>query len=221
MEFFPRILIVGRVAWNSSQSTLTGIFGRYPADRLAYVCIETQEPDFTHCARHFQISEIAMIEKLVRWGTKTGRERFEEEFSEKQEDAEVQSLERHENSVMGWVRQHRSVLFLYARDLLWRLRGWKSKELKCFIDDFKPDVLFFVGDPLPLMNRLQRYIKQMTQLPSAIFMMDDIWSYKNDRHYGMRYLLRQQVRKLIPVCQAHFAISEMMKREYEIGRAHV
>ena len=215
METLPRILIVGRVAWNTSQSTLTGIFGGYPADRLAYVCIETQDPDFTHCARHFQISEIAMIKKLFRWGTKTGRERLKEEFSNRKEDDEVQSLERHESSVMGWVRQHRSVLFLYARDLLWRLGGWKSKELKCFIDDFKPDVLFFVGDPLPLMNRLQRHIKQVAQLPSAIFMMDDIWSYKNDHHYFMRYLLRQQVRKLIPVCQAHFAISEMMKREYD------
>ena len=115
---------------------------------------------------------------------------------------------------MSWVRKHRSSFFLYVRELLWRMGGWKTRELQDFIHDFNPDVLFFVGDPLPLMNRLHRYVLKLTGLPAAIFMMDDIWSYKNG-HTLLRYQLRREVRNLIPACKAHFAISEMMKREYD------
>ena len=209
MDTCPRIIVVGRVAWTVSQSTLSSIFKNFPPEKLAYICIETQEPDFNRCANHFQISEIAMAKKLLKWKTRTGIRRLPQTSTK-----EVKSLEQKEVSTMGWVRKHRSSLFLYFRELLWRIGGWKTKELAGFINDFKPDVLFFVGDPLPLMNRLQRYVQKLTGLPAAIFMMDDIWSYKSD-HSFLRSLLRKEVKQLIPACKIHFAISEMMKREYD------
>ena len=206
---YPRVLIVGRVAWTEGQSTLSSIFQGYPPDKLAYICIETHEPDFSRCANHFQISEIALVKKLFKWNTKTGSRRLPQASTK-----EVKSLEQKEASTLGWVRKHRSSFFLYVRESLWRLGGWKTKELKEFIGDFKPGVLFFVGDPLPLMNRLQRYVMKHTKLPAVIFLMDDVWSY-NGGFSLLRYMLRKEVKKLIPACQAHFAISEMMKREYD------
>lgn len=204
-----KILIIGRVAWTDSQSTLSSIFANYSADELAYICIETQEPDFMRCANHYQISEIALAKKLYKWNIKTGHRRMPHTTTK-----EEQSLEKTESSTIGWVRKHRSSLFLYVRDILWRLGGWKTKELMDFIIDFKPNVLFFVGDPLPLINRLQRYVLKQTGLPAAIFLMDDIWEY-NEGFSFLRYLLRREVKELIPACQSYFAISEKMKFEYD------
>ena len=206
---YPKVLIVGRIAWNAGHSTLSSIFEDYPADKLAYICIETQEPDFSQCANHFQISEIALIKKLFKWSSKTGHRREPSATT-----YEEKSLEQSEASTMGWVRRHRSSLFLYMREVLWRLRGWKTKELDGFITGFAPDVLFFLGDPLPLMCRLESYILHKTKLPAAIFMMDDIWSYESDSSF-LRYLLRREVKRLIPACTTHFAISPKMKEEYD------
>lgn len=206
---YPKVLIVGRVAWTQGQSTLSSIFQGYSPANLAYICIETQEPDFSRCSNHFQISEIALVKKLFKWNTITGHRRVPSSTTQEQK-----SLERSEASTIGWVRKHRSSFFLYMRELLWRFGGWNTKGLKKFIGDFNPEVLFFVGDPLPLMNRLQRCVLKQTRLPAAIFMMDDIWSYKNG-HTLMRYLLRREVKRLVPACKSHFAISEMMKREYD------
>ena len=206
---YPRVLIIGRVAWTKGQSTLASIFNGYPPDKLAYICIETQEPDYSRCANHFQISEIALVKKLLIWNTKTGSHRLPQASTK-----EVKSLEQKEASTLGWVRKHRSSLFLYVREVLWRLGGWKTKELTDFIKEFQPDVLFFVGDPLPLMNRLQWYVLKQTGLPAGVFLMDDVWEY-NSGFSWIRYMLRKEVKKLIPACKAHFAISEMMKREYD------
>lgn len=209
MNAYPKVLIVGRIAWNASHSTLSSIFENYPADKLAYICIETQEPDFSRCANHYQISEIALIKRIFKWRTSTGHRRLPSKSTH-----EELSLEQTEASTMGWVRCHRSSLFLYLREILWRLGGWKTKELDIFINNFAPDVLFFLGDPLPLMCRLERYILNKTKLPAAIFMMDDIWSYESDSSL-LRYLLRREVKRLIPACNAHFAISPKMKEEYD------
>ena len=206
---YPNLLVVGRVAWTEGQSTLSSIFNGYPPEKLAYICIETQEPDFRRCANHFQISEIALVKKIFKWNTKTGSRRLPQTST-----TEVKSLEQKEASTLGWVRKHRSTVFLYIREMLWHMGGWKTKELFDFIKDFQPNVLFFVGDPLPLMNRLQRYVLKQTELPAAIFLMDDVWEY-NGGFSWLRYMLRKEVKKLIPACKAHFAISEMMKREYD------
>lgn len=204
---YVKILIIGRVAWTKGQSTLNSIFNGFSPEQLAYICIETQDPDFSRCANHFQISEIALIKRLFKWNTLTGHKRFSGANS-----SEEKSLEKKEATTGGWIRKHRSPLFLYIRELLWHLNGWKTKELDQFIEDFAPDVLFFLSDPLPLMNRLQRFVLNKTKLPAAIFLMDDIWSYESGRS-GLRYLLRQEVKKLVPACEAHFAISPKMKEE--------
>lgn len=202
-----KILIVGRSAWTVSQSTLNSIFSGFQPEQLAYICIETQNPNFNSCANHFQISEIALIRRLFKWRTQTGHKRIPGANSSVEK-----SLEEREIATGGWIRRHRSPLFLYIRDFLWRLGGWKTKELNQFIDDFAPDVLFFLSDPLPLINRLQLFVLRKTNLPAAFFLMDDIWSYESG-FSGLRFLLRREVKQLVPACKAHFAISPKMKAE--------
>ncbi|MBQ9254227.1 MAG: hypothetical protein IJ180_05570 [Bacteroidales bacterium] len=209
---YPRILIIGRVAWTKDESTLSGIFKGYPSDRLAYVCIETREPDLSHCKQHFQISETAMIRRFWNWKVKTGSKIVESSGAINKKN------ERQERQMLSTVRSHRSIWLLFLRELLWCVGYWKSKELKQFVMDFAPDVVFCVGDPLPLMNRLQCFIATSAKKPATMFFMDDIWTYKSCHgtlQHIYRHLLRRQVKPLVQICQAHFAISPKMMREYD------
>lgn len=206
---YPKVLVVGRVAWTANQSTLSSVFKDYPADKLAYICIETQDPDFDVCANHFQISEIAMIKKLFKWSLSTGTKREPNNTT-----TEIKSIEHTESKIQKWVRKHRSPIFLYSREILWRAGGWKSNDMKRFIDEFKPDVVFLMSDPLPCVCRLQRYVISVTQKPAAIFLMDDIWNY-NEGFSFLRLMLRREVKLLISLCKTHFSISELMKEEYD------
>lgn len=63
-----------------------------------------------------------------------------------------------EQKFMSFVRKHRFYIFLFLRELLWSFNGWKTKGLVNFIEEVNPDCVFVMGDPLPLMNRLQNYI---------------------------------------------------------------
>ena len=207
-----KILIVGRSAWTKDESTLSGIFSGFVPEQLAYLCIETRQPDFGRCHLHFQISETAMIRRFVHWGIRTGEELTTVN------DKVNRNNERQEKAVLGYVRAHRSFTLLFMREILWRIGHWKTKELDEFIEAFQPDVVFCVGDPLPLMNRLQRYVIKKSGKPGIMFMMDDIWSYQACHgaiHHLYRWLLRCQVKPLVKLCKAHFAISPKMKHEYD------
>ncbi len=214
MKHSPKILIVGRTAWTKNESTLNNIFNSYDSDSLSYICIETQLPDTDRCRCFFQISEIALIKKLFRRSEQTGFKLINPNKSDKISNLNLKK----EQSLLSFVRRYRLILFSFLRELLWSFNGWKTEELDDFIVETNPDCVFFVGDPLPLMNKLQNYIVEKAQKPACVFLMDDIYTYKSSNGILKKIyksMLRKHSGRMIRNCKLHFAISPKMKKEYD------
>lgn len=215
----PKLLIVSRGVWDDTigtSSTLTNLFEDYEPDRLAHLYIETIAPNTKCCHRFFQISEISLVRKLYKWKTQTGH-CFD---IRKQEPAVIDNkIAEKEASTMQYVRGHRSIWMSFAREILWAFNGWKSNELKRFIMEFSPDVVWLDGSPLPLMNRLFDYVLNIAKKPAVIFMQDDVYTYEScgsgwsAKLY--KWMLRNKVRKVVQQCDDMFVISPKMKREYD------
>lgn len=211
----PKILIVSRLVWddNSNSNTLTNLFDGYDPDKIARIYIETKRPNTKCCHRFYQISEISLIRRIFNWKTKTGKiidSKSSYEHSNKEECKE--------QSLMSYVRRHRSILFTVLRDILWSFGGWKTKELETFIKDFDPDVIWLDGSPLILMNRLNNYVAIIAQKPICTFLMDDVYTYKScssfvDKIY--RFFLRKHVKRTVEMASHVFVSSEKMKSEYD------
>ena len=211
---YPRVLIVSRGVWNdnSTSNTLTNIFSNYPAEQLSQIYIETKKPNTKHCKSFFQISEYALIKKIFKWKTKTGQI-VDAHYVEDQDVAEKEA------STMDYVREHRRYIYTILREFLWLLNGWKSKELKQFIIDENPDVIWLSGSPLILMNRLGRFVAKTAGKPYCVYEMDDVYSYKraawNPVKFLYRFSLRKHVRRLVKNASQLFVISPKMKKEYD------
>ncbi|MBR5678246.1 MAG: hypothetical protein IKX20_08915 [Paludibacteraceae bacterium] len=126
--------------------------------------------------------------------------------------------ERREQRLMGFARRHRSFLLTILRDILWSLDGWKTSELRSFITDFNPDVVWLDGSPLILMNRLNNYVTSIAKKPSCTYLMDDVYTYKScpsllSKLY--RFFLRKLVRTTVQNASHVFVASEKMKEEYD------
>lgn len=214
MNDLPKVLIVSRGVWDDAgtSSTLSNIFMNYDSKKLSQIYIETKKPNTPLCQSFFQISEYSLINKIYKWGTKTGR-RVDTTYNE---DTDVA---RKEAKTMQYVRGHRSFAFNILRELLWHLDGWKSKELRSFIHDEQPNVLWIIGSPLILMNHLSQYVIKQSGKPYCIYEMDDVYSYKNcgknPFKYIYRFFLRHRVRKLIKGASQVFVISPKMKKEFD------
>ena len=212
---YPKLLIVSRLNWddNSNSNTLSNFFDGYDTDKIARIYIETKQPN-TKCCHHFyQISEVALIHRLFKWKTKTGRVLDTQEGYTSQVNQEVK-----EESLMAFARHHRSILLTICRDILWNFGGWKTPELKQFILDFNPDVVWLDGSPLILMNKLNNYVAEIAGKPTCTFLMDDAYTYKSCTSLSSRiyrFFIRKHIRKTIVNSRHVFVSSEKMKHEFD------
>lgn len=215
---YPKLLIVSRLNWddNSVSNTLTNIFSDYDPDKIARIYIETQQPNTKCCHLFYQISEFSLVKKFWKWGIKTGRvlNTKTEEINTRNDIATA----KQELSAMKFVRGHRSWVFSLFREIIWLLGGWKTKELKKFIADFDPDIVWLDGSPLILMNRLNNYVYKIAKKPMVTFLMDDVYCYEscpNAVSKVFKYFLRKQVKQTVEHSRHVFVSSLKMKEEYD------
>lgn len=215
----PKVLIISRGVWDDTKgtsSTLSNLFEDYDSDKLAHLYIETQMPNTKCCHWFYQISEYSLVHKLYQWWIKTGHT-----FDTREHELAIidYKIAAKEASTMQYVREHRSIWFSFAREILWAFNGWKTSELRQFVLDFDPDVIWLDGSPLPLMNRLYDYVLKIAKKPAVIFMQDDVYTYEScggklmERIY--RYYLRKVVLRVVRQCRDMFVASPKMKQEYD------
>lgn len=208
-----KVLVVSRNVWDeSTASTTNDLFKDQDKMELAHIYIETQKPNSSCCKSFFQISEYALIKKIFNWKIKTGQ-KVDMSY------VENESIAKKEASTMDFVRHHRRFIYTVLREFLWLLNGWKTKELREYIKDENPDVIWFMGSPLILMNRLMRYVVKVSNKPYCIYEMDDVYAYPI---YGFKPLqrlyrcfLKANVKKLMNGVSQLFVISPKMKKEYD------
>lgn len=219
LNTLPKVLIVSRATWDDTRgtsSTLSNLFADYDPDKIAHIYIESKQPNTKCCYRFFQISEFSLVHKLYRWRLKTGHA-FDIRNGEVSQVSE--KIAAQEADAMYYVRGHRSPLYSFLREVLWSFNGWKSKELRSFIKEFDPDVVWMDGSPLPLMNRLYNYVLKVAKKPASIFMQDDVYTYEScgvDFFAKIRkWHLRRTVLRVVKQCDNMFVASPKMKREYD------
>lgn len=218
-ENLPKVLIVSRGVWDDTQgtsSTLSNVFQNYNSEKLAMIYIESTLPKTTRCHRFFQISEFSLVRKLYKWRTKTG---FNIDTNQVNINSVDLNIANQEALTMNFVRKHRSIWFSFAREILWMFNGWKTKELRSFVVDFNPDVVWIEGSPLPLLHRLNNYVLKIINKPASIFMTDDIYTFqscsKNLINRMYRYHQRLMIQRVVKQCDNMFVASPKMKREYD------
>lgn len=213
---YPKILVISRGVWDDTlgtSSTLSNIFSDYPSEFLSHIYIDPRLPSTKRCSRFFQISEYNLIKRLFLWGTTTGREVKNNEKSVVNTSSDAVK----ETKILSFVRKHRSHFFNVLREVLWGFNGWKSVELKNYINDVNPDIIWLDGVFDIFLSRLYLHVLKISNKPCVLFLMDDNYSYQSviGGAYITRFFLRRQINKIVSKCEALFVISPKMKREYD------
>ena len=208
-----KILITSIPSWNqqSGSNTFSTIFEQFKSEDLANIYIRPELPDSTVCSRYFNIREWMVVKSVFRSNTITG---FEVKRTENSLSHELS--EEHKKTT--YYSKNRKRVFLWMRELAWKLGKWRSKELDTFLDDFNPEVLAFSIEPYPYFNRINEYIIKYCKPKKVIgYLWDDNFTYKqrpgNLFFIIERFFLRKQVKRLVNSCTHVLAISPKMKEE--------
>ena len=99
---------------------------------------------------------------------------------------------------------------------MWKLGCWKTKELDEFLDEFRPDVVFFAMEGYIHFNRINRYILKKTKAKGIGYFWDDNFTYRQSNHLGhriYRFFQRRDLKKMAKLCGDFFAITPKTKEE--------
>jgi len=210
MAHKPKVLAVGINPWidNTGINTLIQFFECWDKASLAHIYTRSKLPNTTVCDRFFRISEQKVIRSVLKRGTRTGEEVTN---SPEQSDAAAK-----EAQLYG--KKH-GELMSFARELIWLIGKWKTKELDRFLDEYDADVLFFPVYSFVYMCRLQRYIMKRTKKPVVLYVSDDNFSYKPIKKSPLslfrRFWLRSIEKKLFRGASKLLVIAPKQKEEYD------
>lgn len=208
-----KVLVLSISAWNSAvgmDTWPTLMEGRNP-DHVANICLRGETPDSNVCNHYFYISENKVIKSIINRSIQTGSKKD----AAVQNDETDTDLKKHKARYQK-MQKHRSFFFLMAREILWKVGKWKSRELYDFIMEFSPDVILYSMDGYIHFNRLCRYAKKISKAKSIGFFADDNFTYKQSRRFGdraFRYFQRRSLKKLVRETDAFWAITDMTKEE--------
>lgn len=209
-----KILVSTIPAWNqiSGANTFSTLLEGLKGLQIANIYFKAGLPDSKVASRYFQIVESNVIRSIWDRRIKTGQE-----VKSCAGIAQETILSQAEKKRYAYFSRNRNPLFLWGRELLWKLGKWRSRELDTFLDDFHPDVFIFSIGSYAYFNRVNYYIIKYCKPRKVIaFWWDDNFTYRqrnNWVYYISRYFIRRSAKRLMRETTDVLAISPKMKKE--------
>lgn len=211
---YPSVLVSTIPSWSerSGANTFATLFEGYPAERLANIYTRADMPNSKVCGRYFRILEGQVIKSIFNRNCQTGAEVERVDTNLLCRDSEQ------ERKRYGFFTKHRWTIFLWLRELGWKLGKWNSTELNDFLDSVNPDVFVFHIESYWYFNRLNNFIIDKMRPKRVIgYLWDDNFTYKQEPRNIVarinRFFTRHQVRNLVSKSDIILAISPKMKEE--------
>lgn len=198
----------------TTANTFEALFKNYNPENVASLYLREEIPSGSACSKYFQISENAVIKSTVKCKIKTGKLYQADNIDVSSDDKENIQKTKDRYKKHG---VKRNGLLLFAREFLWKVGKWKSKELNEFLDSFKPEIIIFGMEGYLYFQRVVRYVIKRTGAKGVGFFWDDNFTFlqraKTPAFLLSRAIQRKSLKKTAKLTQGFFAISDKTKRE--------
>lgn len=210
-----RILVISRTPWNENNSfgnTYSNLFFGMEDLEFANIYCKSGSLCNPFLMRGFQITEKSLLLNLLGKGA-SGKE------IEKAEYTKTSAFKSNENSVLQFAQKKRWQIFLWARELIWRIGRWNSPQLRAFIRSFQPDLIFQPIYHAIYLNRIAYRVDRIAGVPVIGYVSDDVYSLRQCSASPLfwidRLAARRYIRKTVKTCRLLYVISDVQKRDYE------
>lgn len=209
----PRILVFTVSAWNSKvgANTWASLLEHYDSKKIANICLRDEVPDSPVCSRYFSISESKVLRSIIARRIQTGTELIASTAESSADSCLAEHRARYAK-----MKKKRRYSMLLARELVWFLGKWHTKELDRFLDDFRPDIVLYSLEGYIHFNRIVEYAIKRTGAKAIGYIWDDNFTYKQSKKIGFlayRYFQRRSLKRVAKRTSEFLAISDTTKEE--------
>lgn len=206
------ILVISSEVWrntNNGGNVLSNIFSAFPDADIAQIYCCGEIPQNAVCRKYFQISDAMLLTRSK------GRKLEEKDYSTLEPD-QPESVDHVIKRILPDFLRETALL---ARECLWTIFNWRTRELAQFILDFKPDIIFAPCYSYFHVSKVALYAKKIAQCPMISYISDDNYSLKQFRFSPFfwinRLITRKWIRRHFAASELVYTMTELQKQEYE------
>lgn len=212
-----RVLIISGEVWQDGTNggnVLSNIFDGTNYE-FAQIYCNPGTPQNKLCKKYYQMTDSMAIKNVLK------RKPMGKAFELDSETLENQNqvIEQKNKKFYSFFQKHRLEIFYAIKDAFWNLSKWKNDNLKKFIDDFNPDIIFAPCYGKVFLQKLTRFIANYTGKKVISYISDDAYTLKQFRfsplYWLRRFALRRQLRKTFPYYSICYTMTESQKVELE------
>lgn len=198
---------------NGVGNTICNLFGDVMDLEYANIYCRYDKPNtLLKNIQYFQITEKMLLQNLKASQKTVGRI-----VDRPQIETCVDHREKNFFDAVRKMKQWQVIIF--ARDFIWKIGRWDSPELRRFLVDFQPNLIFQPIYYSSYLNDIAQFCKQYTNVPMIGYISDDCYSLRQFRFSPLYWIdrlwKRRKVKETIEQCELLYVISEIQKEEYE------
>ena len=192
----PRVLIIQTTPYstNSSSRSLDSYFHFWEKDRVRQVFSRNWKPQKGHCSELFQITDSDLLKCWFHRKKNIGNI-YEYENLEEQGSSTILEESNLISRSYKLGRSHTPTIEL-LRGLLWRKKYWCSKRLIQWLDDYKPELVFYNFTNNLFLPRIALFVAERYDIPIITAIGDDYYFNERKSISPAYHLFRSKYKKL-------------------------
>ncbi|MEG1790794.1 MAG: glycosyltransferase [Clostridia bacterium] len=211
LEINKKILIISHNAMNASSNcgrTIMEMFCSCESENLAQLFLHKDTPNSNICTNYYSVTDFDIRDSLIKFKKPGKRVQLNEAGATKEEEVRYGEGSKRKSHMV------------FMRNLAWGFNTWFTKDLKKWLNEFNPDIIFFMGGCYVFSHKLALKISRYLKKPMITFWGDDYYlnnALKNGILGGInnsyfKYIMRKTIRLSEYIC-----LDEMMEKDYSIA----
>lgn len=208
MEDYKRVLIISANPLSTTDNngkTIASFFDTYPKEMLAQLYFAPSLPNSPVCNCYYKISDMDMLKSRLHQSNRCG-----EVVENGVNDTHIL---KDANTVKNIKKGN---IFRFFRELMWNC-NWQTEELFLWLDNFNPEIIFFVGGDAIFSYKICFFIQKRYNTKLAFYLTDDYvlprWSLSAPWWLRRNWILKY-MRKAVKDSDVFFTISPTMREQY-------
>lgn len=216
----PRLLVITRNAWAdeiSTGNTMSNFFSGWQYD-IANIFCRDEKINNCICKKYYRITERELIRSLWDKNANVGQKIYYKDFGSIKNDCTNDININLEKQKYTFFKQHRLIIFLWFREIIWKIGKWKNNNINEFLSEFDPNVILIPLYDCWYMYDLTMYVQKYTNAKVIVYTGDDMYTLKqlsiSPLFWIDRMVRRTKIRKLINISDLRICLTEKQSCEY-------
>ena len=214
-----KVLVISVEVWQNGTNggnVLSNIFENSGFE-FAQIYCSPGRPNNKLCKKYYQMTDYMAISNVIKHRQMGKAFELEEIIRSKADDDNTVGFSN--QKVQRFFQTYRLGIFYAAKDVIWKLCSWKNENLRQFISDFSPDIIFAPCYGSEFMLELTRFVADYTGKKVISYISDDHYTLQQFRlspyFWIKRFRLRKALRKTFPYYSLTYTMTEEQKQQCE------